>query len=702
MSRLSWRDTASPNFGSSVSDVVRANKLLQDSIGGISTGLGNFSAANKAAQVDAAARAKAEASGLIAAEYLRSAGDADGTQQITQGLADHFAANPSQFGMSDAKAFIDQYGTSIDQNTSRVGLDKNIYDNNRSQGFDRANDAYVNNAAEILRRQQVGDVAGANRLQQESMDLVGNLNLKDLPAIFAAGSAERNSFSTNQSTRDSNARGWNEDGRSAKRFDNEQTVFGQSQAKYIEGENARTLASEAARRFSDPLDASRFIYENASTPAERQTALQLLGSQVTAVDVEQMFRGNNGPAAKAGGQGVGGTGAAGGEGSDVNFSNYNLQQPTVAETAGNNAATALKRATDQAQGADSVDQFISLGSSKKSREDVIAEIAERTGGSTSDIGRAFQIINEETGGTLKPEQVRMIYEDSIVDLSGGQQLYNVLNRVVPFTPDVIDIGSSNLFGAIPSDRVTTKKSLQDSISKFNGPRVAESTEKSQRQADEQAKLSAAQKLLEDAKRREEAERLRSLATGTPIDPRMESGTNIAESILEGTAFGLGNNPETTPLVPNPINRSGAYVPTPEANKIIKEQKKAQDEYQAQNKLIESFRKEIKDRDAAERLDTVERDIGDDFERISEWERYQAAMEEERQRNLSKVESQRLSQYKQQIKDSRVELMKARLALAKTTEGVGSDFRKRMKALDTINRMEKKIPELMFKVEELSE
>lgn len=244
MSRLSWRDTASPNFGSSVSDVVRANKLLQDSIGGISTGLGNFSAANKASQAEALTKQQEAAQGQLLAGVLQRAGEGRSTQDWIQQAGSEYAANPSMYNPADIEGILKHLNTAATDNTNLVNLAETERKNAQNAGWDDAAKQYQGIQAEALLRQQAGDVAGAEQLQRDSYSLLADLKLGDQRDVIGGSDTTRGNregYDTNLNSRrianEGNTRGWISTNEASQRHSNDQT-----------DRNEKRLAEELAAR----------------------------------------------------------------------------------------------------------------------------------------------------------------------------------------------------------------------------------------------------------------------------------------------------------------------------------------------------------------------------------------------------------------------------------------------------------------------
>lgn len=533
MSRLSWRDTASPNFGNGVSDVIRANQLLQDSIGGISSGLGAFAANNKTLEAEALAKQQEAAQGQLIAGVLQNAGKGRGTQDLLQNAGAQFAANPGMYNAKNLESVLKHLGTAATDDTTLTNLDQTNYKNDRGKGFDAADDAYAPVEARVLALRQAGKNAEAEQLQAENIDLVAALKADRRTGTISAGSAERNSEQSNVNAINSNRIASEGNTRSWISSNQNTQTFKDGQTDRNEGRYADEILGQVTQSFADPADqvaALVSLRESGDVPAA------LIQKAINKISGTSQLTDGFAPAGgQAGARGVGKQGAGSGETSvdSLNDDGDNLSEEVLRDTGvGADQRTAILN----------TQRFEQAGKSQELEIDVINRMRGEGGvmeGSTAgEVRQYIQEMRKKAGGAITPAQAEIIASENTKEYTGWDRFWQhtpVGTLSNALFSDNIGVGERGLFGYTPAKTYLDADGMEQGLDKYLGTEGKDTKRTQATIKNQQAEIKAAQKQKDEALQKLEKQKAFAAISGFDVPEKYtQSFEEASENLINVT------------------------------------------------------------------------------------------------------------------------------------------------------------------------
>lgn len=532
MSRLSWRDTASPNFGNGVSDVIRANQLLQDSIGGVSSSLGAFATNKKTLEAEALAKQQEAAQGQLLAGVLQQAGEGRGTQELLKNAGAQFAANPAMYNAKNLESVLKHLGTAAQDDTTLTNLDQTNYTNDRSRGFDSAEDAYAPVESRVLALRQAGRNEEAEQLQAENIDLVSALKGDRRIGTVAAGSAERNSqqsnvnaINSNRIASEGNTRSWISSREATQGFKDGQT-------DRSEGRFADEILARVTQDFSDPADqvaALVSLRESGDVPAA------LIQKSINKISGTSQLTDGFAP---AGGQGVAGQRGQTGVGGQGSATNLNDDGDNLSEE----ILQGMGVQADQRNALLNTQRYEAAGKSQELDIDVInrmrGEGGVMEGRSAGEVRSFIKKVREQAGGAMTAAQAEIIAGENTEEYSGWERLWQhtpmgTLSNAL--FSDNIAVGERGLLGYTPSKSYVNAENMQQSIDRYLGTESKDTKRTQATIKNQQAEIQEAQKKKDEAFQKLEKQKEFSKIRGSDVPEKyIESFEEASKNLIDIT------------------------------------------------------------------------------------------------------------------------------------------------------------------------
>lgn len=480
--RLTWRDVAAPDYGSTMRGAEAANRMFQEALGGLSTSLDSFKSMRNETH-----------EGDFLRQLAAVSGDTEQEAALRRGLSENKNVSNAFIG----NQLTDFRNSQLSGNTTAENLAQTVLTNQRTNRDNESLDRFRPTAASIFAHVSGGGGNPIAAMSAEDRAAYDALPLAVQRELQSAWSGEQTSYLNRDNTHLNMRQTKQNMSRAATRFSNEISDREVSQL-------SRMLAYEARQYGLNPEDHAAYITANAPNNLVAATAMQLLPTTTTAT----------GESPGGGGYSSGGRGGAG---SGTNIGSIDGSLPS--DEARDRALTGLdvQSRINQEENISRVDELTRLENDKTPEyavvDQMIGEGGAFPGASRGNVLRELQKVMQEQG--VNAPQAGSI-------LSRNTRPETAMDKAIGYLPPVL------LYRATLGEFPVSGGGLRLNEEGVKGSSGLVGSEAYQQQREAQAERSDALRLMDGLVQQREAAQARAAqavrqerATGGAYDPTAE-------------------------------------------------------------------------------------------------------------------------------------------------------------------------------------